>query len=36
VFIERKGHYAGDKIAYDHWWREFDALDQKTKESIGK
>ena len=36
LFIDRKGHYAGDNAAYDRWWHEFDALDQRVKEDIGK
>jgi hypothetical protein len=34
--LSRRGHYAGDKAAYDRWWHEFDELDRKTKEAVEK
>ena len=28
--LRRRGYYAGDRVAFDKWWHEFDALDKKT------
>jgi len=28
----RHGHYAGNQAAFDKWWHQFDALDQKNIE----
>jgi len=37
VFIERKGHYAGDKIAYDHWCaNSMRSIRRQKRRSIGK
>jgi len=32
--INRQGHYAGSKDAFDYWWHEFDALDAKIKNKM--
>jgi hypothetical protein len=36
ISISRKGHFAGDQAAYDHWWHEFDDLDKRVKGSAPK
>ena len=28
--VQRMGHYAGDAVAFDKWWHEFDALDARV------
>jgi Protein of unknown function (DUF4019) len=34
VLLGRKGHYAGDREAYDRWWRQFDELDRRMREHV--
>lgn len=34
IFLDRKGHYAGEQAAYEAWWRQFDALDNQTRQHI--
>ena len=34
--VQRMGHYAGDKRAFDRWWHEFDELDARVPGQIRK
>lgn len=34
--IDRSGHYAGDRAAFDIWMREFAILDQKEITRLSK
>ena len=27
IYVDRKGHFAGDRAAYETWWRQFDELE---------
>lgn len=34
IVIDRKGHYAGDRAAFDYWWKQFDELDRGVRDSV--
>jgi hypothetical protein len=34
VFMERVGHYAGDKLEFQKWLAEFEPLDQRQMDEF--